>query len=136
MKLPRFLTAQSTAEPIPPEGRAERPLRWLLAASVILPLIVFAIAAMISYRNHMAAARDRLDRTLTSIYEHSVKVFETFDLTARYLDEMLTDVNDRDLRAAENTYHGRLKALTDVLPQLADLWVIDRDGHPLVSGTV
>ena len=36
------------------------------------------VAAMISYRNHMADARDRLDRTLTSVYEHALKVFETY----------------------------------------------------------
>jgi two-component system NtrC family sensor kinase len=136
MQLPRFLAARSPARQVPHEGRVERPLRWLLAASIILPLIVFAVAAMISYRSHMADARDRLDRTLTSIYEHALKVFETFDLTARYLDEMLIDVNDQGIRVAEGAYHGRLKALTDALPQLADLWIIDRDGHPLVAGTV
>ncbi len=134
MQVPRFFGSRYLAAPS--AGRAERPLRWLLVASFVLPLVVFAIAAMISYRGHMADARDRLGRTLTSIYEHSLKVFETFDLTARYLDEMLIDVSDGDLRAAEYAYHGRLKALTDVLPQLADLWIIDRDGHPLVSGTV
>ncbi len=34
------------------------------------------------------------------------------------------------------SYNARLRALTDMLPQLADIWVIDADGRPLVSGTV
>ena len=66
-----------------------------MAASIVLPLMVFAVAAIISYRGHMADARDRLERTLNGVHEHALKVFETFELTARYLDEMLSDVSDR-----------------------------------------
>ncbi len=118
------------------DGRAERPLRWLLAALVVLPVAVFGIAAAISYRAHEIEARGRVERDLGRIYEHALKVFETFDLSARYLDEMLADVTDEQIRAAEGLYHARLKAIVDTLPQLADLWVIDADGHPVVSGTV
>jgi len=84
----------------------------------------------------MADARDRLERTLNGVHEHALKVFETVELTARYLDEMLGDVSDRNIRSAEATFHARLKAITDTLPQLADVWVIDREGHPVVAGTV
>jgi two-component system NtrC family sensor kinase len=136
MRLPRFLAPILPTSRPPQAGRAERPLRWLLAASIVLPLMVFAVAAMISYRGHMADARDRLERTLGSVYEHALKVFETFELTARYLDEILSDVSDEDIRAAENTYHNRLKSVTEKLPQIADVWIIDRDGRPVVAGTV
>ena len=46
-------------------------------------------AGWLSYQQHVADARDRLDRDLGRIYEHALKVFETFDLCARYLDELL-----------------------------------------------
>ncbi len=120
----------------PDEGRAERPLGWLLVASIVLPIVIFAIASTISYRAHMAEARDRLERNLSGVHEHALKVFETFELTARYLEEMLSEVTDEDIRAAEAVFHMRLKALTDTMPQLADLWVIDQAGQPVVSGTV
>jgi two-component system NtrC family sensor kinase len=136
MQLPRFLAAVAGATRSPPAGRAEWPLRWLLAATIVLPLIGFAVAAIISYRGHMADARDRLERTLNSVHEHALKVFETIELTARYLDEMLSDVSDRDIRAAESIFHARLKGVIDTLPQLADVWIIDREGHPVVAGTV
>jgi two-component system NtrC family sensor kinase len=116
--------------------RAEWTLHWLLAASILLPLGVFAVGSAISYRQHMAEAQDRLQRNLSTVYEHSLKVLETIDLTGRYLDEVLDDVTDDQVRANEAEFNRRLKSLTDMLPQFADIWIVGADGHPVVSGTV
>ena len=62
-----------------------------------------------------------------------LKVFETIEITSRYLDELLYDVTDEQIRADEALYNARLRALTDTLPQLADIWV-DRVRRP--SGRV
>src|SRR5882757_9782542 len=73
-----------------PEQRARqaaRPLKWLLALSLLLPIAILTIAGWISYKQHLVDARDRLDRDLGRIYEHALKVFETFDLSARYVDQ-------------------------------------------------
>ena len=48
------------------DSRAERPLRLLIAAAVIVPMVIFAIAAWISYKQHIADATDRLTRTVMS----------------------------------------------------------------------
>ena len=117
-------------------GRAEWALHWLLAAAIVLPLAVLAVGSTISYRQHQAEARDRLQRDLGTAYEHALKVFETFEISARYVDELFLYVSDAQIRAFEGDYHAQLRTLTDTLPQLADIWIIDRDGHPLVSGTV
>ena len=117
-------------------GRAEWTLHWLLAAALVLPVTIFIVGAAISYREHEAAARDRLQRNLGVVYENAVKVIETIELTQRYLDELFEDVTNDQVRANEAEYNRRLKALTDTLPQFADIWLIDPDGHPLVSGTV
>ena len=81
-------------------------------------------------------AEDRLDRTLATVTEHATKVFETFEITSIYVDELIGNVSDEEIRLAELRYHERLKRLTTTLPQLRDVFVIDPDGHPLVSGTV
>ncbi|MEJ0077907.1 MAG: ATP-binding protein [Alphaproteobacteria bacterium] len=117
-------------------GRAEWTLHWLLAAAIVLPLAIFAAAATISYREHQIEARDRLQRNLGTVYEHALKVLETVELASRYLDEMLNDAADPDIRANEAEFHRRLKSLTDILPQFADIWIVDPDGHPVVAGTV
>ena len=117
-------------------GNAERPLRALLAASIVLPILIFAGISWVAFHRHFQDARDRLDTTLGVIYEHALKVFETFELTARYTDELFEGVSDEEIVASHATYHQRLKVLIDTLPQLRDLWVIDRNGRPLVSGTI
>ncbi|MBS0246329.1 MAG: response regulator [Proteobacteria bacterium] len=115
---------------------AERPLKLLIAASVILPLTIFAIASWISYGQHMSEASDRLQRTVGTMQEHAVKVFETFAISERYLEELFNDVPDAAIRRDQQSYSARIRNFIKTLPQLRDLWVIDRHGRPLVAGTV
>ena len=117
-------------------GRAERAAHWMLAAAIVFPLAVFAVGSVISYRQHKEDAQDRLRRNLGTVYEHALKVLETIELSARYVDELLDHLTDDDIRATEAGFNQRLRTLTDTLPQLADIWVIDAAGRPLVSGTV
>lgn len=116
-------------------AHAMRPLRLLIVASLLFPAIIFAIAAWIGYRQQFEEATVRLERTMDVVYEHATKVFETFDLAARYTDE-LVNVQDRDIRLREREYNQRLRILINSMPQLLDIWVIGTDGKPLVSGTV
>jgi hypothetical protein len=76
--------------PSDPAGSAARPLRVLLVGSVVL----YAVAAAISYHQHFDDARDRLRRNLAIVHEHGQKVFETFEFASRYLDEMTANVTD------------------------------------------
>ena len=117
--------------------RADRPMHWLLAAAIVLPVAVFA-----HRRGDLLSPAHRRKRTTAcsatsrTVYEHALKVLETIELSSRYLDEMLDDVTDEQIRANEAGFNRRLHALTDTLPQFADIWIIDADGHPVVSGTV
>ena len=103
----------------------------------MLPLALFAAGAAISYRQHQIEARDRLQRNLGTVYEHALKVFETFELSSRYLDEMLNDVSRSSTSApTKPTSTAGCKRSPTSLPQFADIWIVDADGHPVVSGTV
>src|ERR1044072_6903664 len=132
----RFLRDILTPASAGEYGRAEWTMHWLLAAAIALPLAIFAAAATISYRQNQIDAQDRLQRNLGTVYEHALKVLETVELASRYLDEMLDDATDQDIRANEEAFHRRLKSLTDILPQFADIWIVDADGRPVVAGTV
>ena len=132
----RFLRDILTPTSAGEYGRAEWTLHWLLVAAIALPLTIFAAAATISYRQNQIDARDRLQRNLGTVYEHALKVFETVELASRYLNEVLNDAADPDIRANEDAFHRRLKSLTDILPQFADIWIVDANGRPVVSGTV
>jgi two-component system, NtrC family, sensor kinase len=117
-------------------GRVERPLWWLLGASIVLPLLVLAVGSVISYHQTYIDAEDRLERTLATVTEHATKVFETFEITAIYVDQLIGNVSNEEIRLAELRYHERLRRLTNTLPQLRDVFVIDPEGHPIVSGTI
>jgi two-component system, NtrC family, sensor kinase len=117
-------------------GHSEIPLRILVAASIVFPVIIFAIAAYLSYDAHFKDAQDRLGRTVDIVHEHASKVFDTFEISERFMEALFEDQSDDEIRQREKYYSDRLRGLIDQLPQLRDLWVIDGDGHPLVSGTV
>jgi two-component system NtrC family sensor kinase len=110
--------------------------RLLIVASLALPIAIFAIASWISYGDHFAEAQDRLQRTLGIMDEHAVNVFETADTSERYLEELFNDVSDAEIRRNEAAYSARIRHYIKNLPELDDLAIIGRDGHPLVSGTV
>ena len=135
----RSRTAEADGADLPrpaSSGNAGRALRVLLAASFVLPVLIFSGVSWIAYQQHFKDAHTRLEATLGIIYEHATKVFDTFELAAHYSDEVFEDLSDEQIVANEAGYHARLKVLTDALPQLRDIWVVDRDGHPLVSGTI
>ena len=54
---------------------ALRPVRLMLAASILLPIAIFLFAAWLSFHQHIADARDRVQRNLNTVYEHALKVF-------------------------------------------------------------
>src|SRR5262249_33552017 len=106
------------------------------AASILLPLAIFAFASWVSYQQHLLEARDRVQRNLNTVYEHALKVFETFELSSRYLDELTDDQSDAEIRKEDTELSAGLKSITDKLPHLRDLWVINAAGTPLVSATI
>ena len=105
---------------------AVRPVRLMLAASILLPITLFGFASWLSFHQHLVDARDRVELNLNTVYEHALKVFETFELSARYLDELTGDLSDAEIRKREAELSGRLKSINDRLPQLRDLWVDQR----------
>ncbi len=131
-------SAQRSTQPqtLPPEDVASRPLRLLVALSIVVPVLMLAVAAWVSYQQHVKEVHDRVQRDVNRVYEHGAKVFETFELSARYVAEILTSLPDSEIRAREAELNARIRALTDLLPQLLDVWVLDANGRPLVSGTV
>jgi signal transduction histidine kinase/ActR/RegA family two-component response regulator len=114
-------------------GSATRSLYVFVVASVVLPALVFIAASWLAYDGHFRQARERLARTLDVVHEHAVKVFETHDLAAEQINEILGGLDDEAIRSRESALNPRLKALDVRLPQINDIWVLNRDGRPLVT---
>ena len=110
-----------------------RLLQWMMAASLALPIALFAFAAAISYTSTHDIADREIERTLDVAHEHALKVFETIDRSLAELNEVVRGLPDDIVRAREPVLHRRLKQLSDSLPQLKSAWIFDADGRALVN---
>src|SRR3954447_21897506 len=105
----------------------------MMAASLALPIALFAIASTISYTSTKEIADREIERTLDVAHEHALKVFETIDRSLAEINEVVRDMPDDIIRSREPALHRRLKQLTDSLPQLKSAWIFDADGKSLVN---
>ncbi|PJG50106.1 hybrid sensor histidine kinase/response regulator [Bradyrhizobium forestalis] len=113
-----------------------RLLQWMMAASLALPIALFAVAATISYTSTKDIADREIERTVDVAHEHALKVFETIDRSLAELNEVVRGLPDDIIRAREPTLHRRLKRLTVSLPQLKSAWIFDANGKALVNSLV
>ncbi|MGE0715964.1 MAG: ATP-binding protein [Alphaproteobacteria bacterium] len=115
------------------EGRSERLLRLLAVGTLVLPLLLFIGFAWRAYELRFREAEEGLGRTVGLLREHAIKVFETQDLVAAQVAQMLRGLGDDVARAREFELHGQLRHLKERLPQIQDIWVIDARGRPLAT---
>ncbi|MGH6665012.1 MAG: ATP-binding protein, partial [Pseudolabrys sp.] len=110
-----------------------RLLKLMMVASLVLPAVLFAFAAWVSYRNFERVNDERIDHSLDILHEHGLKVLQTIERTFAEIDEIVRGMSDDDIRLNEGPLHDRLKRIVDALPQLQGIAIMDRDGHALVS---
>lgn len=108
----------------------------MMAASLALPIALFAITATISYTSTRDIADREIERTLDVAHEHALKVFETIDRSLAELNEVVRGLPDDVIVSREPALHRRLKRLADSLPQLKSAWIFDADGKALVNSLV
>ena len=112
---------------------AARPLRALLIATIVAPVLLFAGAAYTNYTRSFDDARDRLVRENDILYEHATKVFETHSLILQQVVRLVGGMSDEQIRGSEKRLHDDLAAMIAGFPQIKDVFVHDRHGLPLVS---
>jgi signal transduction histidine kinase/CheY-like chemotaxis protein len=105
----------------------------MMAASLALPLALFIFAAATSWVSTREIADREIERALDVAHEHALKVFETIDRSLSEMNEIVRGKSDDELRAQSQQMAGRLKQLTDALPQLKSVWVFDKTGHALIN---
>jgi signal transduction histidine kinase/ActR/RegA family two-component response regulator len=107
----------------------------LVAASALLPAILFAFAAWFSYREIMRESEARVERTVHLLEEHALKVFETQRLVIQQVDVQLRFMDwSRDKDRAD--LHALMEHLQADLEQVATITVTDAEGRMRASGRV
>src|SRR5262250_331978 len=112
---------------------AIRLLQLMMVASVVLPVVLFAFAAWLNYRHEYAVADDRIERSLEILHEHTLKVFQTVERAIAEVNEIVRGMSDDDMRRDQSYLHERVKRIVDALPEVRAIFLINRDGRPLVS---
>ncbi|KQP77441.1 ATP-binding protein [Methylobacterium sp. Leaf117] len=105
----------------------------LLAAAILLPAVIFALASWQSYGDALRDAEVRVERTVGILHEHAVKVFETNRLVIDQVGERLrvVDWTSEEDRAALHQLQVRLQ---NQLDQVATITIVDRQGRMRASG--
>ena len=113
-----------------------RLLQWMMAASLALPLALFAFASAISYASTNETADREIERTLDVAHEHALKVFETIDRSLSEINEIVRGIPDAGIKSRDETLHLRLKQFAGSLPQVKSTWIFDAQGRALVNSLV
>ncbi len=104
---------------------AIRLVKLMMVASVMLPAMLFAFAAWVSYRNFERVADERINRSLDILHEHALKVLQTIDRTFAEIDEVVRGVSDDNISRNEVWLHDRLKRVVESLPQVQGIAIMD-----------
>jgi two-component system NtrC family sensor kinase len=104
--------------------RGGRP--WFLV-SVLLPAVLFALAAYFDYRSEVARAQLRVSITTRALSEHAQASLLSVDLViARVVDRIAG--RDPAVLRADRGFHDFLVAIQQSLPQAESVFVVDGDG--------
>jgi hypothetical protein len=115
---------------------AVRLLYTVLAATILLPLLLFVWSGWNSYRQHFSEAEDRLSNAVEIASEYAKHVLDTHRLIVEQIDQLLEEFSDDQIRAAEQLLHIRLRFLAQSHGQVSAIYVFDAACRALVSSAV
>ena len=115
---------------------AIRALRLLFLGMIVVPLVLGAVGAYLSHRTTYDNAVNGLAEAVAVAEENTNKVLETHMLVAARIEDLLGGLSDEQIRGNEQALHNRIAAQIKDVPEVAAAWVIDADGHELVSARV
>jgi two-component system, NtrC family, sensor kinase len=108
-------------------------VRLAMAASVLIPVLLFVFAAWTSYRNLEALTDERLTRSLDVQQEEAQKAFQLVDLAVTTVNDLVAGMSDSDIRNDDGRLTPLLKKLVSQIPVIQSIWVYGQDGRALVS---
>ncbi|MDR3463692.1 MAG: ATP-binding protein [Beijerinckiaceae bacterium] len=112
----------------PAGARWSRASFALVVVSILLPLVLFGLAAWQNRRDVLRAAETRVERTTRILHEHALKVFETHQLMLSYIDERLFGF-DWSNEAGREALHLFLARLRQDAVQVNAITITDSEGR-------
>jgi two-component system, NtrC family, sensor kinase len=118
---------------MPPREMTIRSLRLAIAASIIVPCLLFAYASWLSYRSANTLADERIIRSLDVQQEQAVKAFQLIDNALNDAADLVAGRSDEQITAEQQQLQFALKKLVASAPVIQSIWVYDPSGVPLVT---
>ena len=115
---------------------AARSFVAVMAATVLVPIIIFCVAAWQHYRAISQLADERISRSLDIASEQAQKVFQSINVLRSSVGEITHGRSDQTLRLYEAELNMRLKAMVGAIPDVRSVWLFDANGKPLVTSLV
>jgi two-component system NtrC family sensor kinase len=113
-----------------------RLIQLAMAASLVLPALLFAFGAWTAYRNIDVLADERLVRSLDVEQEEATKAFQLVNLTMNDATDLVAGMSEADLRDNEERLHLQLKKYATAVSTVQSIWIYGADGRTLVSSRV
>jgi signal transduction histidine kinase len=108
-------------------------LRLVLALAVVLPALMFVVAAGYLRHQALAQAQTRLDSSVRIASEHVLKVLETNVVLLNRVADALGSESDLQLSARQLSLHTQLQRMANGLPQLQGVFVVGADARLIVT---
>ncbi len=120
--------ASGKVRTLPKDPRALKLYHGLIAASVLLPLLIFAFAAWQNWQQLERLARERAQRRASLVAEHALKVFQGNEQVLRRIDERARGLT-WDQIAASAELNAFLNSLPKEVDHLQGAGLIRPDGR-------
>jgi two-component system NtrC family sensor kinase len=108
-------------------------LRLALVAAVALPVLLFGYAAVESYYSRVAFTERQIEQSRDIANEHALRVFEAIGRGISEINELISDMSDRQILANQDQLQARLKQIAAGSPQIKSFWVYGRNGRALIN---
>jgi signal transduction histidine kinase/CheY-like chemotaxis protein len=99
----------------------------LVAASVLMPLMLFGVVAWLDRNAVLAKAQQEVVDTTDVFEAHALNVFETHELVARLVDQKVAGMSWDEI-ASSLSLHDYMKDIAEQYPQIAGIGLIDATG--------
>ena len=118
-------TSYPAGLPAPSPSGTVRRLRGLLAASIVVPGLLYVVAAWQERRLLLDEAAERTDRTAEVLEQQALAAFQAYELIFARVDEHLRAAPDED----EATRHAYLAGIDRGLKAVGSLFLVDATGR-------
>jgi two-component system NtrC family sensor kinase len=118
-----------------PARRSARDLWILLLFAFMVPLLLLAVVAWRDYGNGFANAERHVERTNSVVYEHTLRLFETYAFVLDQVDQRIAGLSWDEVSASSELHHY-LKRIETAFPQVGSLWLSDSAGMGMGSSIV